>query len=83
MHYDKKNQLQGYLNDHLVSRPCDWNALKATLQTASEMILNWLLKKKECISLWFDENDMHFHTLLKNKKLQKLFLRWKIGLLKS
>ena len=37
MNSDKINQLQDYLDNHLLSRPCDWDTLKATLQTATEL----------------------------------------------
>ena len=80
MNSDKINQLQDYINNCLVSRPCDWNTLKATLQTATELISE---KAKKPSRDWFDDNDMQIHALLENKHLNRNELQKRIRQMKN
>ena len=59
MNSDKIKQLQDYLDENLMSRPCDWNTLKAILQTATKLISE---KSRKVSYDWFDDNDIQIHA---------------------
>lgn len=77
---DNVSQLQNYLDQNLTNRPCDWEVLKNTLQSATNLISD---KGKKMSLDWFDDNDVQIHALLKNKHLNRNELQKRIRHMKN
>ena len=77
---EKKQRLQSFLNEKLLTCEHDWEDFKSTLQEAAKHTFD---QRKKVSQDWFDDNDVEIQRLLKDRHLNRNELRDQVRRLKN